>query len=64
MRGLIAVLRALYSVRPAREILDTDAQTQFARLGLTEHLSSQRSNGLRAMVARLRALAEAEAAGA
>ena len=64
VRGLIAVLRALYSGRSAEQILATDAQAQFARLGLTEHLSSQRSNGLRAMVARLRALAEAEAAGA
>ena len=64
VRGLIAVLRALYSGRTAQEILAIDAQAQFARLGLTEHLSSQRSNGLRAMVARLRALAEAESAGA
>ena len=62
VRGLIAILRALYSGRTADEILGTDAQAQLARLGLTDHLSAQRSNGLRAMVTRLRDLAAAEAA--
>jgi len=59
VRGLIAVLKALYAGRPPSEILATDAQAAFARLGLDQALSSQRSNGLRAMVARLRETAAA-----
>ena len=54
VRGLIAVLFALYSGRPADEILATDAIALFDRLGLREHLTPQRSNGLRAMVERIR----------
>lgn len=63
VRGLIAVLRALYDGLTVREVGAVDAGAELARLGLDEHLSSQRSNGLRAMVARIRALA-AEAAEA
>jgi cysteine desulfuration protein SufE len=59
VRGLIAVLRALYAGRRPADILSTDAQAAFARLGLDQALSSQRSNGLRAMVARLREAAAA-----
>jgi len=64
VRGLIAILLALYSGLPAREILRTDAVALFERLGLREHLSPQRSNGFRSMVERIRtdareALAEA-----
>jgi cysteine desulfuration protein SufE len=55
VRGLIAVLLALYSGKPAREILAVDALGLFDRLGLREHLTPQRSNGLRAMVERIRA---------
>lgn len=54
VRGLAAILIALYSGRPAREIADTDAIAVFDRLGLREHLSTQRSNGLVAMVNRIR----------
>ncbi|MEM9270458.1 MAG: SufE family protein [Pseudomonadota bacterium] len=57
--GLIAVLQALYNDQTAEEILATDASAQMARLGLDQHLSAQRSNGLRAMIARVRALASA-----
>ena len=57
VRGLIALLVARYSGRPVSEIRDSDAQAEFARLGLDEALSAQRSNGLRAMVARLKDLA-------
>ena len=64
VRGLIAILFALYSGRTAREILETDAEAAFARLGLREHLTSQRSNGLTSMVARIRADAEAALSGA
>ena len=54
VRGLIAVLHALYSGKTAREILAVDAPAALARLGLDQALSTQRSNGLRAMVERLR----------
>ncbi|WP_374301590.1 SufE family protein [Paracoccus sp. (in: a-proteobacteria)] len=56
VRGLIAVLHALYSGVPVAEVGKIDAQAELARLGLDEHLSSQRSNGLRAMVQRIRLL--------
>jgi cysteine desulfuration protein SufE len=58
VRGLIAILFALYSGRTAREILDTDARVVFEKLGLDQHLSPQRSNGFHAMVARIRADAQ------
>lgn len=54
VRGLIAVLHALYSGVPVAEVGRIDAQAELARLGLDEHLSSQRSNGLRAMIGRIR----------
>jgi len=59
VRGLIAILIALYSGRPAREIVATDPEAVFRRLGLRDHLTSQRSNGLSSMVARIRSDAEA-----
>ncbi|MCZ0962679.1 SufE family protein [Paracoccus benzoatiresistens] len=61
VRGLIAVLHALYSGVPVAEVGRIDAQAELARLGLDEHLSSQRSNGLRAMVQRIRQLSSAAA---
>lgn len=54
VRGLIAVLHALYSGLPVAEVGRVDAPAELARLGLNEHLSSQRSNGVRAMVERIR----------
>ncbi|MDP0927322.1 SufE family protein [Paracoccus onubensis] len=57
VRGLIAILHALYSGLTVAEIGQVDAQAELARLGLDEHLSSQRSNGLQAMVQRIRQLA-------
>src|SRR5271157_2317839 len=59
VRGLIAILFALYSGRSARDILATDPSALLERLGLREHLTPQRSNGLKSMVARIRAEAEA-----
>ncbi len=59
VRGLIAILHALYSGKTAEEILAIDADKELGRLGLKDHLSSQRSNGLKAMIRRLRALASA-----
>jgi cysteine desulfuration protein SufE len=61
VRGLVAVLIALYSGRPAAEIAETDAIAIFDRLGLREHLTTQRSNGLVAMVNRIRGEAAAMA---
>lgn len=54
VRGLVAVLLALYSGRPASEITATDAEVTLRELGLDEHLTPQRSNGLRSMVKRIR----------
>jgi cysteine desulfuration protein SufE len=62
VKGLIAILTALYSGRTADEILGTDAEAALGRLQLQDHLSSQRSNGLKAMVKRLRDLAAAQKA--
>ncbi|MFN4062390.1 SufE family protein [Paracoccus hibiscisoli] len=57
VRGLIAVLHALYAGVPVDQVGQIDAQAALARLGLDEHLSAQRSNGLRAMIERIRLLA-------
>ena len=59
VRGLIAILFALYSGKNAREILALDAPALFDSLGLRENLTPQRSNGLRSMVERIRAEATA-----
>ena len=64
VRGLIAILLALYSGKSAREILETDALDLFDRIGLRENLTPQRSNGLRSMVERVRAEAKAALAPA
>lgn len=63
VRGLIAVLHALYGGASAREVLAVDAPAELARLGLHDHLSAQRSNGVRAMVERIRKLAAEAQAG-
>lgn len=57
VRGLIAVLRALYNGVKVAEIADIDARAELARLGLNDHLSAQRSNGLRAMIERIQYIA-------
>jgi cysteine desulfuration protein SufE len=54
VRGLIAILFAYYSGKPARAILDADAIALFNRLGLREHLTPQRSNGFKSMVERIK----------
>ncbi len=64
VRGLIAVLFALYSGKPARDILSTDAIALFERLGLRDHLTPQRSNGFRSMVNRVQRDAQAALATA
>jgi cysteine desulfuration protein SufE len=64
VRGLIAILFAIYSGRPARDILVTDAVKLFENMGLREHLTPQRSNGFRSMVERIRSDARAALAPA
>jgi cysteine desulfuration protein SufE len=62
VRGLIAVLAALYNGLTIDEVSRVDAAAELERLGLHDHLSSQRSNGLRAMVGRIREVAARAAA--
>ena len=57
VRGLIAILKVLYAGNTVEEALKIDALAAFGQLGLDQHLSAQRSNGLRAMIERLRAVA-------
>ena len=61
VRGLIAVLLALYNEQPVSEVVKINAIAELERLGLNDHLSAQRSNGLRAMVERIQQTAAANA---
>jgi cysteine desulfuration protein SufE len=54
VRGLVALLISLYHGKTASEALSTDALGLFKELGLSEHLTPQRSNGVRSMVERIR----------
>ena len=58
VRGLIAVLHALFAGLTVQQVLAVDPVAELGRLGLNDHLSSQRSNGLRAMVERIRLVAQ------
>jgi cysteine desulfuration protein SufE len=62
VRGLIAILFAIYSGKHARDILSTDAIEVFNRIGLREHLTPQRSNGFRSMVERIKSDARSASA--
>ena len=64
VRGLIAILFAIFSGKRAKDILATDALALFERMGLREHLTPQRSNGFRSMVERIRADARGAVAAA
>ena len=59
VRGLVAIMLALFSGRRASEIAATDAEATFRTLGLDEHLTPQRANGLRSMVKRIKRDAQA-----
>ncbi len=59
VQGLVAIVLATYSGKSAREILETDIEAIFAKIGLQEHLTPQRSNGLKSMVGRIRTDANA-----
>lgn len=58
VRGLVAIMIAFYSGRRASEIASADAENLLRDLGLDEHLTPQRANGLRSMIARIRQEAE------
>ncbi|MNL76846.1 Cysteine desulfuration protein SufE [compost metagenome] len=60
MRGLVAIVLAAYSGKHASEIATYDAVELFNRIGLIEHLSAQRANGLRSMIGRIRETAARE----
>lgn len=60
VKGLIAVLKTLFSGQSAEAILQTDVSRELARIDLSAHLSPQRSNGLNAMVERIRGFAAAQ----
>jgi len=61
VKGLIAVLQQVYSGHPAEDVLGFDVEALFARLGLDQHLTLGRRNGLHEMVRRIRRLAAAHA---
>ena len=58
VRGLIAILLALYSGNTASAIREIDAESEFRKIGLRDHLTAQRSNGLSSMINRIRSDAE------
>jgi len=58
VKGLVAIVLEIFSGRKASEILHLDAKSILHKLGLSEHLSPQRSNGLQAMISRIKAEAE------
>ncbi len=59
VRGLVAILLAIYDGRPPQEIVETDARAVFEELGLKDHLTPQRSNGFVSMVERIQSDASA-----
>ncbi len=59
VKGLVQVVLALTHGQPPERIVELDAEEAFARLGLDEHLTPNRANGLRAMVERVKAVARA-----
>lgn len=63
VQGLIAILLSLVNGKAAEEIAALDIEARFAKLGLREHLTPQRSNGLASMIQRIRADARAVQAG-
>ena len=62
VRGLVAIVLAVYSGKHASEIAGLDAIEVFGKIGLVEHLSAQRANGLRSMINRIRSEAQLLAA--
>jgi cysteine desulfuration protein SufE len=62
VKGLVALILALFDRKTPNEILSTNAEDVFGRLQLAQHLSAQRANGVRSMVQRIKAEARAAAA--
>jgi cysteine desulfuration protein SufE len=62
VKGLVAIVVAIYQGRTATEILSTDAMAKLASIGLDEHLTPQRSNGVASMVKRINGDAQAAVA--
>ena len=60
VKGLIAVLQTLFSGQTAQKILDIDVSQELSRIDLSAHLSPQRSNGLNAMVGRIKGFAKSQ----
>jgi cysteine desulfuration protein SufE len=61
VRGLVRLILAIYSGQPPAVIMATDHASVFDRLGLAQHLTPQRSNGVRSMVTRIKAEAQGAA---
>lgn len=59
VKGLVAVMIALFSGRSAQEILTLDPEPTFSAIGLREHLTPQRANGVASMLERIRGDARA-----
>lgn len=55
VRGLVAVLRILFNGQPLEDVMTLDAVSELASLGLNDHLTPQRSNGLNSMIQKLQA---------
>ncbi len=62
VRGLVAILRILLNDQPVQDVVDMDADKELASLGLNDHLTPQRSNGLNSMIKRLQGDARQAAA--
>lgn len=63
VKGLLAVVLAAYNHQTPQDVLAFDVERYFEQLDLLGHLSPARGNGLRAMVARIRAVAAEQSAG-
>jgi cysteine desulfuration protein SufE len=61
VKGLVALLLALYSGKTRQEMLAVDPQAALAPFDLNDHLTPQRSNGLHSMISRIREIAGAQA---
>ncbi len=59
VKGLVAIVIAYFSGHRKEQIAQLDAEQDFAAIGLQEHLTTQRANGLRAMIQRVEAVAAA-----
>ena len=58
VRGLVAIALSIFSGKSPSEILETDEQDVFRQIGLAEHLTPQRSNGLKSLVSRIKSIAQ------